>query len=63
MSTMHDHARFNGTVFMTVAEFNKLAAKDRHNAGGTCYAIHNGKWMKVGFRKPVATKAPVKLAA
>jgi len=57
-----EQARFNGTVFMTVAHYNAKPAAERHN-NGKCYVKHNGKWCKVGFVKPKEQPLPVKVAA
>jgi len=56
-------ARFNGTVFMTVNEFNGKPATDRRNIDGKCFARHDGKWMQVNFRKAKPASVAVKKAA
>ena len=50
-------AKFNGTRFMTVAQFNLLPSTDRANINGKCYVKNGHKWMKAGFpvKKKVAT--------
>lgn len=54
LSLIYDQARFSGTRFMTVVEYNEISSTDRHRAPkGQCYVRHEGKWRKVGFRKPV----------